>query len=422
MATVALASRRAPVRDAELLLLVAPATFAVLAWLALERSPTGAPPESARVVVQFLVTIAMGHLLVRMLAPAAAPLFAVAAMLASVGLAFVMRLAPEAATAQANWVTIGTVAMAGGIVAGRRAHILRRWTYTAGVLALAALGATAAFGETINGARLWVDVAGQLVQTTELIKAFLVVFLAGYLSREAGVFAAPGWLIGRWRYMLPLGVFWLGCLAALVALRDLGTLAILAALAAVLLTISTGRMGFLVAGGVLVAATGALGAVMLPHVATRIDAWLHPFDDALGSGYQTVQATFAIANGGVMGTGLGWGMAATIPAVATDYVFAAVAEEFGLVGATGLVLTFVLLVIGGLQVAALAPDTHRRHLATAVALLFGIQAAVIIAGNLRLVPTTGVTLPFVSYGGASLVVNFALLGLLLGVDQSRHIG
>lgn len=394
--------------------------FLLLAELALERAPTGSAPGAERLIVQFAVSIAAGHVAVSLLTPAAPPLLPVACMLAAVGLAFTMRLAPEAAAAQANWVSVGIAAFVAGLVAGRRAHLLRRWTYTAGVLALAVLGATALFGTTINGARLWIDVAGQSVQTTELIKALLVVFLAGYLAREAGVFAQPGPLWRRWRFLLPLLVLWVGTLGALVALRDLGTLAILAALAAVMLAMASGRPGFLVAGAALIVATALIGYATMGHVRTRVDTWLHPFDDPLGSGYQTTQASFAFANGGVTGVGLGWGMADTIPAVATDYVFAAVAEELGMAGATAVVLAFALLVVGGLQAAAQAGDAYRRWLAASVAVLFGVQAAVIIAGNLRLVPTTGVTLPFVSYGGSSLVVNFALLGLQLGAGSGRH--
>lgn len=409
------ASRRGSMPWRSTVLTVAPILFVVLAWLALERSPAGTPPHAERLVVEFAVSVVAGQLLVGLLAPEAPPLLAVAAMLAAVGLAFTMRLAPEAAPAQANWIAAGIAAMVAGLAAGRQAHLLRRWTYTAGVLAIATLGATALFGRSINGARLWIEVAGQSVQTTELIKAFLVVFLAGYLSREAGVFAQPGPLLARWRFLFPLLVLWLGTLGSLVALRDLGTLAILAALATVMLSLASRRPGFLAAGALLVAATAVLGYTTMSHVRTRVDVWLHPFADPLGAGYQTVQATFALANGGVTGTGLGWGMADTIPAAVTDYVFVAVAEELGLAGASGVILAFALLVTGGLQAAARRPDAYERFLAAAVAILMGVQAAVIIAGNLRLVPTTGVTLPFVSYGGSSLVVNFALLGLLLGI-------
>ncbi|MEX1102980.1 MAG: FtsW/RodA/SpoVE family cell cycle protein, partial [Dehalococcoidia bacterium] len=140
---------------------------------------------------------------------------------------------------------------------------------------------------------------------------------------------------------------------------------------------------------------------------TRIDVWLHPFDDALGSGFQTAQALFAIQAGGVTGEGLGRGSPDTIPAVPTDYIFSAIGEELGLAGALGVIMLFVLMLFAGLRIAVRAPDDYGRLLAFSVALLIAVQAFVIIAGNLGLIPTTGITLPFVSYGGSSLVVNFA---------------
>lgn len=408
---------RSRARNFELTTLVAPIGFVLLGWLALERSPWGPPDATPRIVAQFALSVFVGHLAVRVLAPQAPPLYAIATMLSAVGLVFVMRLAAASAAAQANWVAVGTASMVIGIVAGRRTALLRRWTYTSGVLALATLAATALFGETVQGARLWLRILGQTVQATELIKAFLILFLAGYVSREAGVLAGGG--TQRWRYLIPLAVLWAGALGALVSLRDLGTLAILAALAAAVLALATGRVSYLVGGAVLLAATGVLGYISMEHVQARVDSWLHPYRDPLGRGFQTVQAEFAVANGGLFGTGLGWGMPHLIPAAATDYVFVAVAEELGLFGAAAVSLMFLALVIGGLQVAIASRDAYARSLAAATTVLIGLQAAVILAGNLRLVPTTGVTLPFVSYGGSSLVVNYALIGLLLGIAESN---
>ena len=159
------------------------------------------------------------------------------------------------------------------------------------------------------------------------------------------------------------------------------------------------------------------GYVAFGHVQDRIDTWRDPYATADSSGYQTVQSIYAIQAGGITGEGLGLGEPTVIPAVTTDYVFAAIAEELGLAGAAGVVLLFGVLVVGGLQVALATRDPFLRLLACCSALLLGIQAAVIIAGNLRLIPTTGITLPFVSYGGSSLVINFALIGLILGVSE-----
>ena len=172
-------------------------------------------------------------------------------------------------------------------------------------------------------------------------------------------------------------------------------------------------------GGVaLLAFTAFVGYYLFDHVQTRIDVWLNPFDDPQGAGYQTTQALYAIQAGGVTGEGLGMGSPEFIPAVPTDYIFSAIGEELGLAGALGVVLLFVLLLLGGLRIALRAPDDYGRLLAFSISLLIGVQAFVIIAGNLGVIPTTGITLPFVSYGGSSIVVNFVLVGLLLGISEA----
>jgi cell division protein FtsW (lipid II flippase) len=187
-----------------------------------------------------------------------------------------------------------------------------------------------------------------------------------------------------------------------------------------MLYLATGRLRFAAAGLGLVLATGFIGYLVFGHVQARVDAWLDPHADPSGTGYQSLQATYAVNAGGITGAGLGRGMPAVVPAASTDYVYTAVAEELGLAGAAGVALAFLILVHAGLRVAAESPDTYDRFLSAAVALLIGIQAAVIIAGNLRLIPTTGITLPFVSYGGSSLVVNLGLVGLMLGVSHASR--
>jgi cell division protein FtsW len=172
-----------------------------------------------------------------------------------------------------------------------------------------------------------------------------------------------------------------------------------------------------VVGAVLLALTGAAGYVAFDHARTRIDVWRDPFAHENTAGYQTVQSLYAFEAGGITGEGLGRGQPEVIPAAPTDYIFSAIGEELGLAGAAGVVMLYGAFVVAGLRVAAGARDDFSRLLACCVALLIGIQAAVIIGGNLRLIPTTGITLPFVSYGGSSLVVNFALLGLLLGISD-----
>jgi peptidoglycan glycosyltransferase len=417
---------RSTARNIELLLLAASAGFVLVAWRALDAAGFAMPPGSQRIVTQFLASAALGHLALRLLAPRASAVpYATAMLLAGIGLAFVTRLAPDVAQAQANWITVGVVLMAGSTLVGRYYPFLRRYRYTAAALAFALLVATGLFGTTINGARLWITVGGEEFQTTEVIKILVVLFLAGYLADEGAVLAMPrvrfgGRTYSALPYLVPLILALGGAIGALALLKDLGTIALLLLLAVAVLYVATGRLLFVFGGVVLLAVTVVLGYQAFGHVKTRIDVWLDPHDDPAGSGYQSLQAVYAIQAGGVTGTGLGLGQPEVIPAAPTDYVYSAISEELGLAGATAIVLLYLVFLFAGLRIAEDAGDTYARLLASALAMLIAIQAAVIVAGNLRLIPTTGITLPFVSYGGSSLAVNFILVGLLLGVSQRRR--
>ena len=410
-------------RNTELVLLAASALFAVLAWRALDRAGFDLPAGSGRILAQFLAVAFGAHVALRLAAPAAAPQpLAVALLLCAVGLAFVTRLAPAVAQDQVNWITLGLALMVVVAASSRLYPRLRGLTYTSAAAAIATLVATGLFGDTINGARLWITVAGRTVQTTELIKLFLIVFLAGYLADKASVLAMPRFRLGGREYsalpyLVPLALTWLAAVLALGLLKDLGSIALLVLLAVSVTYVATGRARYLVVGAVLLALTGAAGYVAFDHARTRIDVWRDPFAHENTAGYQTVQSLYAFEAGGITGEGLGRGEPGVIPAAPTDYIFSAIGEELGLAGAAGVVMLYGAFVVAGLRVAATARDDFSRLLVCCVALLIGIQAAVIIGGNLRLIPTTGITLPFVSYGGSSLVVNFALLGLLLGVSD-----
>ena len=414
-----------PQRNHELLLLSASAAFILVAWRALDAAAFALPASSGRIVTQFLVSALVGHLGLRLVAPrAAGQPYAIAVLLTAIGLAFVVRLAPEAAPAQVNWITLGVIVMVAAAWAARDYPRLRAYKYTSALLAVLLLVATGLFGTTINGARLWFTVAGQTVQTTELIKLFLVVFLAGYLADEASVLASPRLRFGgrsysALPYLLPLLATLFIAIAALALLKDLGSIALLLLLTIGALYVATGRLSFVLGGLLLLASTGIFGYYAFDHARARIDVWLDPYATADTSGYQTVQSLYAIQAGGVTGEGLGLGQPDTIPASTTDYIFDSIAEELGLAGALGVVLLYILLLFAGLRVSLTVPDEYGRLLTAIVSLLIATQAAVIIAGNLRVIPTTGITLPFVSYGGSSLIVNFVLLGLVLGVSNRR---
>jgi cell division protein FtsW (lipid II flippase) len=417
------AGLRSGERNAELFLLGASVAFIIIAERALDGAAVTVPSGFRGILTQFLLAMILGHVAIRFLAPRASRVpYAVAMLLTAIGLAFVARLEPEVAQDQSLWASLGVAAMVVGVLVGQRYRVLRSYRYTAALVAVLLLLVTGIFGETINGARLWINVAGQSIQTTELIKIFMLVFLAGYLADSAGVLAAPRLTFGgrsysALPYLVPLGLTLMVAILALGLLKDLGTIALLILVTIGALYAATGRLVFVLGGIALLAVTAWVGYQAFDHVETRIDVWLDPFGDPLGSGYQTAQALYAIQSGGVTGEGLGRGNPELIPAVPTDYIFSAIGEELGLAGALGIILLFVLLLFGGLRIAVRAPDAYGRLLAFSIALLIAVQAFVIIAGNLGLIPTTGITLPFVSYGGSSLVVNFALIGILLGISD-----
>lgn len=413
-------------RNTELALLVGAFAFIALAWRSLDAAAIAAPGGTGRIVTQFALSALAGNLTLRFIVPRApAQIYAVACFLAGIGLAFVIRLAPDSAQDQVNWISAGVVAFAAAAVLGTHHEVLRRYTYTAGALALGLLVVTGLFGTTINGARLWINLAGQSVQTTELIKFFVVIFLAGFLAERGAVLATPKIQLGtrtysNLPYLVPLIALLFATIAALALLKDLGSIALLVLLAVSMLVLATGRLRYLAAGLAILALTGAAGYVAFDHAQVRVDAWLHPGDDPGGIGYQALQSTYAIQAGGITGEGLGQGEPDSIPAAATDYIFSAISEEIGFAGAVGVILLYVLLLYAGLRASLNASNSFGRLLCTGISLLLAIQAAVIIAGNLRMIPTTGITLPFISYGGSSLVVNFALLGLLCGIAGGRQ--
>jgi peptidoglycan glycosyltransferase len=415
---------RSPSRNVELLLLVASAAFLFVAWKAFDAAHFAMPASSDRVLAQVLITAVGGHIGLRLIAPRASGVtYAVALLLTAIGVTFVIRLAPDVAQTQANWITLGVILMLVTAGLSRRYELLREYKYTAALIAFALLVFTAIFGTTINGARLWVRVGGQLFQTTELIKLFFLVFLAGYLADEASVLSMPrlrfgGRTYSTLPYLIPLLLALMAAMAAFAVLRELGSIALLLLLSACSLYLATGRARYILVGAVIIGLTAVFGYYAFDYAQARIDVWLHPFATANSTGYQTVQSLFAIHAGGVTGTGLGMGDPQVIPAASTDYVFSAIAEELGLAGALGVVLLYVLFLFSGLRISLDIHESFGKLLTACCALLIAIQAAVIIAGNLRLIPTTGITLPFVSYGGSSLIVNFIIVGLMLGVSDA----
>jgi cell division protein FtsW (lipid II flippase) len=347
---------------------------------------------------------------------------ALAVLLSSVGLAVVARLQPELAQKQIVWLGFSLVlAVAAGPVFARfRVLAAYKYIWILGTIAL--FVALALFGQEVNGARLWIRLGPIQFEPVEVIKLLIVLFMASYLNDTADVIARtrPWSLRANAKYLGPLFLGWGVSMGILVFEHDLGMAVLLLATFVAMLYVATRRID-LVAG-----ATGIFGlaawwaATHYSYVERRIAVWRDPFHDPLGAGYQAVQSLFSLANGGLFGTGYAQGRPDYIPEVATDYVYAAFGEEWGAIGSIVLLLVFLTVVLRALRVAQRQPDLYAKLLATGLAAVFGFQIVIIIGGVLRLFPLTGITLPFISYGGSSLVTNFLLVALLWAISSERR--
>src|SRR5947208_14723910 len=284
-------------------------------------------------------------------------------------------------------------------------------------------------GRNINGARLWVRIGSISFQPGEFAKVTLCIFLASYLVEKRELLAIGTRRLGRmvvpdFKYFGPILLAWGLSMVVLVAERDLGSSLLFFALFLAMLWVATARGAYLVIGAALFT-VGSLPAVKaFAHVHERISIWLNPWPVANGNGFQTIQALFALAAGGIFGTGLALGSPQRIPEVATDFIFAAVGEELGLLGTAAVIIAFLLIVGTGLRIAMRAELPFEKLLAAGLTTIIGVQAFIIIGGVTRVVPLTGITLPFVSYGGSSLLANYVLLALLVRVSDStaRRLG
>jgi len=339
---------------------------------------------------------------------------ALAILLAAVGLAMVARLSPALAHKQQLWLLV-SLALAVAF-APLFAHVRRfaAYKYLWVVASLVLFVLLLLFGEQINGARLWIRIGPVQYEPIELIKLFIVLFLAAYLAEMADVIAGarPWSLRANLKYLGPLFIGWGASIAILLLQRDLGMATLLLATFATLLFVATRRVDIVFLGALLFAA-GAFWAIHhYPYVQTRIAVWRNPFSDPLGAGYQSSQAYYSLAAGGVFGSGYRLGHPEFIPDVATDYIYAAFSEEFGVVGALVLLALFLDLVRRIFAVGLEQPDLYTKLLACGLGATLGFQVAIIVGGVIGLFPLTGITLPFVSYGGSSLVANFLLVSLV----------
>ncbi len=380
-------------------------------------------------IVPFLCIVVglviVGHLAVRRLAPAAdGLLLPIAGLLNGLGYVFIARLDEDLAGLQATWTAVGMGAFIATLVVVRRVRDLERLRYTFALIGigLLVLPLVPGIGQEINGARIWVSIGPVNFQPGEFAKIALAIFFASYLVEKRELLAMTTWRVGPVllpdpKYLGPVVLAWVGSLAVMVLEKDLGSSLLFFALFVVTIWIATERVTYVALGAGLFAVGAYLAWLQFTHVQQRVTIWLDPWQDPGGDGYQVVQAAFAMAWGGLTGTGPGLGNEVRIPAAETDFIFAVIAEELGFLGGLLLICAFLLMVGSGLRVALQAEPPFEKVLATGLTTLLGVQAFVIIAGVTRLLPLTGVTLPFVSYGGSSLIANYVLLALLLRISD-----
>ena len=331
------------------------------------------------------------------------------------------------AQTQLVWLVIGLSIIALLAIAVRNDVWLRRYKYTWAAVGVGLLLLTFAFGRDVNGARLSMTIGPFSGQPSELLKVILVVFLAGYLSENRPLLVEESTKVGPIRlpplpYLAPMVAMWAIALGIVIVQRDLGAALLFFAVFLLLLYVSTARISFVVLGLAAFVVGAGLLYFVFDHVRTRIDIWLDPFVDPSGAGYQVIQALHAFARGGLIGTGLGNGLPSIggrppIPALHTDFPFAALGEELGLVGILAILGLYLVLVQRGLRIASAAQDEFRAILAAGLSLVIGVQAFIIAGGNLKMIPLTGITLPFVSYGGSSLLANAVIVGLLIALSE-----
>ncbi len=332
------------------------------------------------------------------------------------------------ASLQLVWLVLSLAIVGIVAITVRSDRWLRLYKYTWAASGLGLLALTFVLGTDVNGTRLTLDLGPVSGQPSELLKVILVVFFAAYLAENRVLLAdARVRIVGRLTlppapYLLPAGLMLALALGIVVIQKDLGAALLFYAVFLCLFYLATGSKVDVALGIGLFLVGFVLLALVFPHVRDRVSTWLDPWADPLGTGYQTIQALHAFARGGLLGTGLGAGLPTIggqlpIPAVHTDFPLAALGEELGMVGVLAILGCYLVVVARGMRIAAAAADDVRALLCAGLALVIGVQAAIIAAGNLKLIPLTGITLPFISYGGSSLLVNGLIVGLLLAFSD-----
>ena len=431
-------------RNTELALLIVAILVGAFALISVDLAVLGRLQTTTVGTLLIMTALLVGaHVVVRYTIPFADPvMLPVVAALNLLALAMIHRLdlaeqlraervgsaAPTPdLSSQLTWTALGVSLFIGVLLVVRDPRRLQRYTYTALFvgLVLLVLPLLPVIGTTVNGATLWIRAAGFSFQPAELAKIALTIFFAGYLvvTRDSLALVRTKFLgleLPRGRDLGPLVVAWLVSLGVLVFERDLGTSLLFFGLFVSLLYVATQRRSWLVLGALLFMAGAALSYFAFGHVRVRVQVWLDPFADAADTGYQVVQSLYGLANGGLLGAGLGQGFPQLVPFAKTDFIMAAFGEELGLAGVMAILMLYAILVERGLRTGIACRDAFSTLLATGLSVVLALQVFVVIGGVTRLIPLTGLTTPFLSYGGSSLVANWMVLGLLLRMSHASR--
>lgn len=410
-------------RRAELGLLILAVAVTGGAYTLASLGQTASVPADIGPFLGIIAALFVGaHLAIRRLAPAAdGMLFPLVALLNGIGYVFIARIDPDLADNQATWTFVGIAAFVGTLLVVKRARDLERYRYTFLVLGLVllVLPLVPGIGVSIRGARIWVALGPISFQPGEFAKIAFALFFASYLVEKRELLSMATWpkfrpILPDLKHLGPVLLAWGMAILVMTAQKDLGSSLLLFFLFMAMLWVATGRLAYPVGGAALFGAAAYGAWTQFAHVQNRVTQWTNPWPDDKG---QLVQTWYALAWGGVAGTGIGLGRPELVPVVESDFIFAAIGEELGLLGGTAILVAYLLIVGAGLRIAVNADHAFDKLLAAGLTALLGMQAFVILAGVIRLLPLTGVVLPFVSYGGSALVANYVLIALVLRISD-----
>ena len=419
-------------RNTELMLLciAAPLVILLFAMVALNEG-NRVTLDNLTVPLSMFATFVVAHLAIRKLAPGADPaILPLSFALSGIGIAFITRLAPDLAMKQVGWLFLGVVFMVLVLAFVKNLDKLGSYKYTimiAGILLLMS-PMLPVIGNEIYGSRIWLSIGGFSIQPGELAKICIVIFLAAYLAQNREMLSVFNHKLGPFRVpdmraLVPVIIMWAVALLVIVFEKDLGSALVLFFVFVTMLYVATGKHAYIVISLLMVSVGFVFVYFLFSHVQVRVDTWLNPFADPTNTGYQLVQSIFSIADGGLFGVGIGNGMAEQIPIVESDFIFSAIAEEAGLLGAAGILLLYLCFAIRGILISVRAKSDVSSFMAVGFTAVIVLQAFIIVGGVTRLIPLTGLTLPFVSQGGSSLLASFIILGFLLRAsDQGTGLG